>query len=83
MAREQTMHELEQGDYTLPDTGRPVVRVQHIPDQVERPLAHDQPHDVEVVSGSRLHQILGSAAAAASRASEISTSDSISSMEVR
>ncbi len=26
MAREQTMHELEQGDYTLPATGRPVVR---------------------------------------------------------
>ena len=26
MAREQTMHELEQGDYILPDTGRPVVR---------------------------------------------------------
>jgi len=26
MAREQTMHELEQGDYTLPHTGRPVVR---------------------------------------------------------
>ena len=26
MAREQTMLELEQGDYNLPDTGRPVVR---------------------------------------------------------
>jgi gamma-glutamyltranspeptidase/glutathione hydrolase len=26
MAREQTMLELEQGDYVLPDTGRPVVR---------------------------------------------------------
>ena len=26
MAREQTMHELEQGDYTLPNTGRPVIR---------------------------------------------------------
>ena len=26
MARERTMLELEQGDYTLPDTGRPVVR---------------------------------------------------------
>ncbi len=26
MAREQTMLELEQGDYTLPETGRPVVR---------------------------------------------------------
>ena len=26
MVREQSMHELEQGDYNLPDTGRPVVR---------------------------------------------------------
>ncbi len=26
MAQEQSMRDLEQGDYTLPDTGRPVVR---------------------------------------------------------
>jgi putative glutamine amidotransferase len=40
--------------------------IQHIPDEVERPLAHEQPnprtepgHDVDVVKGTLLHRIVG------------------------
>jgi len=44
--------------------------IQHIPDEVNNPLAHEQPnprheagHDVKITPGSKLHKIMGMAAA--------------------
>lgn len=44
--------------------------IQHIPDEIDTPLAHEQPnprheagHDVRITPGSKLHKIMGMAAA--------------------
>lgn len=49
--------------------------IQHIPDSIENPLAHEQPnprnepgHDVTIVEGTLLHQIIGSTQASVNSA---------------